>query len=196
MKQTNEQTNKKFTKLKFIALLVTFLSLFSINSHSQEIDIEINAGCDPIIVALMYHPGFRIGASAQYVWAAGISVGTVAGVNQYICDNLEEAIEDHVQSWRDFDTEKFLDENCNGEYGRCDDPLLDVTGCGMFNTCPQSPYDCEFNTLRCIDNMLNLSDGYTMNEVINATIYIHSSFHQGYWHHNMSDNNDISFDIK
>lgn len=59
------------TNILFAILLAAFFSIISLNSHSQEIDIEINAGCEPIVVALMFHPGFRLGASAQYVWAAG-----------------------------------------------------------------------------------------------------------------------------
>lgn len=184
------------TNILFAILLAAFFSIISLNSHSQEIDIEINAGCEPIVVALMFHPGFRLGASAQYVWAAGVTVSMTAGADKHICDNIEVAIEEHMESWSDFDTEKFLEDNCNGEYGGCDDPLLDVTGCGMFHTCPRAPYDCEFNTLKCIDHMLDLSDGYTMNEVVNATIYIHSSFHQGYWHHEYKNDNGISFDVK
>lgn len=191
----NLQTNKQ-TSLLILPLLFIYLSFYSVNLHSQEIDVEINAGCEPVVVALMFHPGFRMGASAQYVWSSGVAVAMTASAQTYICDSVEEALEDYYESWNNFETEKFLDENCNGEYGACDDPLLDVTGCGMFHTCPQSPYDCEFNTLRCIDSMLNLSDGYTISEVVNATMYISSSYYQGYWHHEHTQNNDISFNLK
>ena len=172
------------------------MSLYSVDLHAKQIDVEINAGCQPVVTALMVFPAIRLGASAQFLWASSVTVGLESNVQVHVCDNVEEALEEYYESWNNFDTEKFLDENCNGEYGACDAPLLDVTGCGMFHICPQSPYDCEFNTLRCIDSMLNLSDGYTITEVVNATIYIISSYYQGYWHHEHTQNNDISFNLK
>ena len=141
---------------------------------------------------------YRMGAQGgTAVWLA-VAPRTAGGfsVDRMMCDSLESFLESEIESANKIDVERFLEENCNGEYGACDDPLLDVTGCGMFNTCPQSPYDCEFNTYRCVDSMINFSDGYTISELTNALIYITTSYNQGYWPHNQMRDNNISFDLQ
>ena len=191
------------TKQKIILLsLVTltfFLSVFSIHSHSTETkktDVEINQGCEPIISGLMVIPTFKLTGKVLWGYAVGAAMSAKANAETLVCDNIEKFIESEVEGMSNFDTQLFLDENCQGEYGKCNDPLLDVNGCGVFDVCPQSPYDCEFNTLRCLNGMINFSDGYTVHEVINALIYMQTSFNQGYWHHNQSVDFNNSLTLK
>ena len=177
------------------------MSLFSKPSYAKEVNVKLGEGCETATQFMMMVPGvylYRIGAQgAAAVWSAAAPYAAQGtSTDRMICDAFESFLEGEIRSGNKIDAEKFLEENCNGEYGACDDPLLDVTGCGMFHACPQSPYDCEFNTYRCVDSMINLSDGYTISELTNALIYITTSYNQGYWPHNYVRDNNISFDLQ
>lgn len=197
----NKSNKQTAIGLILVILLAIFLSTFSTHSRSQEINVELGGGCETVVQFISMVPAFslyRIGAyGAASVWAAaspyvaqGTSMDTIA------CSSIESFLESQIESANSIDVDKFIEENCNGMYGGCDDPLLDVNGCGMFHTCPQYPHDCEFNTLRCVDSMINMSDGFTILEMTNALTYIHSSYNQGYWHHKRANDNNITFDIK
>ena len=90
----NLQTNKQ-TSLLILPLLFIYLSLYSVNLHAKQIDVEINAGCQPVVTALMVFPAIRLGASAQFLWASSVTVGLESNVQVHVCDNVEEALEDH-----------------------------------------------------------------------------------------------------
>lgn len=99
----------------------------------------------------------------------------------------EDFLEQAEQTYSDFDVQGYLDQNCGGSYGGCNDPLLDVTQqCGVFEACPTSPNGCLGNLMGCITEMTGNPNGISARDIYLAYDYIRVGYNQGQWTHNIS----------
>lgn len=137
------------------------------------------------IYAVSLIPAIKTKNLAFSAWATGMNgVFHAADYDEMVCEYIESAVENNINGFDNFDTEKFLDENCGGVLGNCDDPLLSMDyDCGIFEACPHSPLECNNYIAGCLNQMLNFKEGFTATELIIATDYLLSGMQQGTWEH-------------
>lgn len=169
-----------YSRTVTLTFLIAIASLQNARAHSDS-DIEIvSNGCQAAAHMLVAAAVYLTGGA---FWA----VMTNAGISPFTddtCDKAAEPLLDYAtEAYDDFDTQEFLDENCGGTVGNCDDPLLNPQPCGPFEVCPEFPQDCNF-AVQCMNGMLNMDQGnYSANDIYNSMLYIENARMMGQWSH-------------
>lgn len=173
---------------RYLTIGIITLSLILPKAYAEYRDEDIkvvSAGCEAA-VGMIVAAAIAFSGGSTAVGAA-FGTGTLTFSDEACNDQTAISLLDYAtKTYENSDSEAFLEENCGGTLGNCDDPLLNPISCGPYEVCPESPLDCMF-PVQCMNGMLKMSEnGFSANDVFNSVNYMNNARNNGIWAHQES----------